>query len=158
RALQLLTRWSRLPLACLGGEEEAVRISLQPGRHTQLCVAVAGSNVDVVDVVLDQHVEGVVGSLLVNAREGSGAEDDAAAQVSGASVRQVRYRHGGILRPAREGVHQARVKRSGVPRSASTFVILRPQPKNLTSHRDETWETNPAQDFEMRRRFCHSEA
>ena len=64
RALQFFTRFLGAPLAGLGGDEEAVGIALEPGRDPELGVAIAGRDVDVVDVVLEQHVERAVGDVL----------------------------------------------------------------------------------------------
>ena len=77
--LQLFTRFLGAALVRLGGDEEAVGIALEPGRDPELGVAIAGRDVDVVDVVLEQHVERAVGDVLRDAPERRRAEDDARA-------------------------------------------------------------------------------
>src|SRR5262249_50924955 len=92
-AVQLLARGGGLPLARLGGEEELVPVLAQPGPGPELCVAVAGGDVDVVDAVLEQRLEGTVGDLLRHPREPGGSEDDTRALVAAAAEREAGNRH-----------------------------------------------------------------
>lgn len=64
RAVQLFTGALGSALTGLGPEEELVRAALQPGGDPQLGLAVAGSDVDVVDPVREQNLERPVGLFL----------------------------------------------------------------------------------------------
>jgi len=52
--VQLIVRAFRVAGAGLGGEEETIRLALQPRGDAQLRVAVAGGGVDVVDTVPEE--------------------------------------------------------------------------------------------------------
>lgn len=71
--------------AGFGGEEEVLAVVGHPGGEAEFGLAVAGGGVDVVDAVLEEEVEGLVGFFLGDAAEGGCAEDDAGAVVAGAA-------------------------------------------------------------------------
>ena len=95
RPVQVLTRAVGAPLAGLGGQEEPAGVRAQPRGHAplRLAVAVAGGDVDVVDVVLEQRLEGAVGGVLRDAGERGRAEDQSGAAVAGAPEREARDGH-----------------------------------------------------------------
>ena len=61
-AVQLLARGIRLSLPGFGSKKETARLALQPGGDPQLRIAVAGRGINVVDAVLQKHVERAIGS------------------------------------------------------------------------------------------------
>ena len=65
--------------------KNVVAVLAQPGREPQLGVAVAGRRVDVVDAVLEQQRQRLVGLALRDLAERRRAEDDAAAVMPGRS-------------------------------------------------------------------------
>ncbi len=85
RALDLVARRRVGALAGLRGEEEAVAVPGEAGREPQLGVAVARGGVDVVDAVLEQQLDRLVGVALADVAERGRAEDDAGALVAGAA-------------------------------------------------------------------------
>src|ERR1700674_2097134 len=93
RALQILARLSRATLPGLGGEEKPIGITLQPRRNAYLRVAVARGYVNVVDVVLEEHVERAIGDILRDAAQCGGAEDQARALVACSAKGKKRDRH-----------------------------------------------------------------
>jgi hypothetical protein len=62
--MQLLARLIGRPLAGLGGEKEAIAILRKPRRHAHFGFAVARRDVDVVDVMLEEHLERPIGYVL----------------------------------------------------------------------------------------------
>ena len=88
RPPDLLLRARVVPLAGLGGDEEPARLALEPRGEAQLGVAVRGGRVDVVDAVLEQELERALGLGVGDRSERRGAEDRAAALVSGAAERR----------------------------------------------------------------------
>ena len=93
RALQFFARLRGAPLTGLGGQEELARVALQPRRHAELRVAVARGHVNVVDVVLQEHVEGAIGHVLRDAPQRGAAEEDARALVAGSAKGKKGDRH-----------------------------------------------------------------
>ena len=77
RAANLLAGRCVRPLAGLGREEETVTVLAKPGREPELRLAVARRGVDVIDPVLEQELERVVGLVLRHVPERRGAEDHA---------------------------------------------------------------------------------
>ena len=84
RALDLLLRALVVPLSRLRREEKPVRVPLQPRRDPQLGVAVRGGGIDVVEAVLEQHLERGVRLALRDGSERGGTEEQAGALVAGA--------------------------------------------------------------------------
>ena len=85
RALELVARAFLVSPACLGGQEEPSGLVLEPRRDAELGVSIRGGDVDVVDSVLEERLEGLVGDALGDAAEGGRAEDDPGALVAGAA-------------------------------------------------------------------------
>jgi hypothetical protein len=83
RAVQLVARPRGRALPRLGRQEEPAAVGAQPRREAQLRVAVHRRRVDVVDAVLEQQLEHLVGARLLHAAERRGAEHDAGAPVAG---------------------------------------------------------------------------
>ena len=89
RAVQAVARPGVGAVAGLRRQEEAVAVARHPRADAQLGVAVRRRRVDVVDAVLEQHLEDLVGLLLPHGAERRGAEDHAGAAVAGAPERSV---------------------------------------------------------------------
>jgi len=67
RPLQLLASRRGLPFAALGGQKELPRVAAKPRSEAQLRLPIAGSNVDVVDSVREQHIQRLIGDCLRDA-------------------------------------------------------------------------------------------
>src|SRR5438105_11648864 len=91
--MQLLAGFRSSAFAGLGGQKKPVGVAFEPWCDAQLSVAIAASHVDVVDLVLQQHLERLVGNILRNAAQRRGSKDDAGAHVASSAERQERDRH-----------------------------------------------------------------
>ena|SRR5438552_4022507 len=83
--MQLAPRSLVASLPGLSGQEELIAVLGHPLTDMQFSVTVARSNIDVVNPVLKQHLESPLLQLRICLPEGSSAEDDTAALVTGAA-------------------------------------------------------------------------
>src|SRR5438874_12949309 len=83
--MELAPRSLVASLPGLSRQEELIAVLGHPLTDMQFGVTVTGSNVDVVDAVLKQHLESRLLQLRICLPEGSSAEDDTAALVTGAA-------------------------------------------------------------------------
>src|SRR5262249_34050634 len=88
RAVQALTRAGCGAVAGLRGQEEARAMLRHPRADAQLRVAVRRRGVDVIDAVLEQQLENLIGLLLAHGAERCCAEDHPCAAVAGSSERE----------------------------------------------------------------------
>ena len=73
--MPLVARALVAPLVELRSHEELVAVLRHPRAHPQLRIAVRPRHVDVVDAVLEQHIQSLIGGALIGARQGGGAEE-----------------------------------------------------------------------------------
>src|SRR5207253_7650778 len=85
RAMHVLTALLRGARAGLRRQEEVLLVTRHPGADAELGIAVARRRVDVVHAVAQEHLEGTVRIGLTRAREGGGAEERDAAEMTGAT-------------------------------------------------------------------------
>src|SRR5207249_6652438 len=85
RAMDVLTALLRGARAGLRRQEEVLPVTRHPGADAELGIAVARRRVDVVHAVAQEHLEGTVRIGLTRAREGGGAEERDAAEMTGAT-------------------------------------------------------------------------
>src|SRR5215831_9397172 len=97
--MQLLARLIGSPLAGLGGEKEAIAIPREPRRHAHFGFAVARRDVDVVDVMPEQHLERPIGYVLRDRPQRGATKNDASARVASAAKLHTRQRHAARLHP-----------------------------------------------------------
>src|SRR5438270_1238673 len=91
--MQLLFCLVSTAFAGLGGNEESIRIALQPWRQAQLGVAIARGHVEMVDLVREQHVERPICDIVRDTSERRTTEDDARALMTRTTKRKERNRH-----------------------------------------------------------------
>ena len=110
----------------LVARKKSPRWSAQPGRETQLGVAVARGDVDVVDAVLEQELECRIGLALGDLPERRRPEDHARALVAGCSERRLLDHARRLLRVARPPEDPAPERRR--PRLRREPVLAQRQP------------------------------
>src|SRR6185436_6703434 len=86
RAADLLARGGVRALPGLRGEEELV-VALEPVGDAEFRIPIAEGDVDVVDAVLEDHLERAIGVRLGDVAERRGTEDHAAGLMSGRAER-----------------------------------------------------------------------
>src|SRR5438876_1597897 len=85
RAMDVLTALLRGARAGLRRQEEVLPVTRHPGADAELGIAVARRRVDVIHAVAQEHLEGTIRIGLTRAREGGGAEERDAAEMTGST-------------------------------------------------------------------------
>ncbi len=93
RPMQVVARVFRGSRIRFGSEKEMPRLALEPWADAQLCIAVAGRGVDVIDAVPKQYLERAISHVLAHARQRSRAEKGPTALMSRAPEARCLDRH-----------------------------------------------------------------